>query len=75
MAQTWALSEMTNKQNTSVPPQFLMGFFLLGQARPTDSAYCFIFPGITPRQSEKYCLGAFSLAYETRLLGRKMQML
>jgi len=34
MVQTLTLSEMTNKQNTSVPPQFLMGFSLSDQQDP-----------------------------------------
>lgn len=71
-AQTWALSEVTNKQNTSVPPQLLMGFLLLGQRDPETQNI--VFPSqVLVRQSEKYCLGAFSLAYETKLLGRNIQ--
>lgn len=74
MVQTWAQSEVTDKQNTSAPPQFLMGFLIIRSARPRESEYCFIFPGIGQAEWE-ICLGAFSLAYETMLLGRKIQQL
>lgn len=53
LVQTWAKSEVTNKQNTSVPPQFLMEFFLLGQWDP-ESQNIILFSQVLVMQSEKY---------------------